>query len=108
MRNFTGFTIFDSTDPNFYSGKLSTEFSKESDDGARPWFFQPDNWVPNGEHKNYGSILANRFKTLMTYSPGFATREEAQVAADDWLKTLLEEEASPETASMNLFLGLSV
>lgn len=62
-----------------------------SDGGNRPWFFQSDDWMPNNPDDGfYGSLSSSLYtQTLVAYSIGFHSREEAQEAADQWMKKLL-------------------
>lgn len=92
----TGLVVFDATDSNFYTGHLSPQFDEESVGGTRPWFFQPDDWMPNKPDKAwYGSIWNTRCKVLMCYSTGHATQAEAQAAADEWFKKIQRKAEEP-------------
>lgn len=81
-------TIFNINNPSL--GSISDVFGVEAAKGG-DWFFQPSHWFPNGNF--YGSIVHTRNKTLMLYSPGFPSAEEALKAAEQWE---IEEESLTE------------
>ncbi len=86
------FVIFHlGNDMDFFVGNDDTngyeEHYKLSEHATKPWFFQPSSWFPFSN--NYGSLINNRRKSLMIYSEGYKTKEDALRAAEDWE---LEEE----------------
>jgi hypothetical protein len=94
--------VFDVTDPSFYRGKLSPDFTTHFRNGECPWFFQPDDWIPNNpDNAWYGSISGSLLERLECYSIGYPTREAAQAAAATWLEALrYRAEADDGTRSL--------
>lgn len=86
MSDINEYVVFDATDPGFYAGKISLEFTKWSKNAEHVWFFQPTDWVPSNGSDWYGSTTASMTHVLVAYSHGHATAAEAQAAADGWSK----------------------